>query len=134
MTVIPRGISAINLLFTSLVRKFVLSLNKSVSSPLQLIFSAPTQVLSLPLSLTLFFFSLGCSPAISEVLYYLETRADLCLCPEQRQVWFTVYVVRDELRAGLVFRATVRTKSRGEESIIVWLSVTLRWSGCRQRH
>lgn len=56
MTVIPRGISAINLLFTSLVRKFVLSLNKSVSSPLQLIFSAPTQVLSLPLSLTLFFF------------------------------------------------------------------------------
>lgn len=96
MTIIPCGISIMNLLFTSLVRKFFHSLNKSVSVPLQFILNT-----SPPLSL-FFCFSL----ALSEVLYYLKTRADLCLCPAQRQVQFTVCNVRDELCAGLVFRVT----------------------------
>lgn len=68
MTVIPRGVSTVNLLFTSLVGKFVLSLNKSVSSPLQLIFSAPTQALSLSLSLTLFF-SLSAAPLLYQKFF-----------------------------------------------------------------
>lgn len=50
---------------------------------------------------------------LSEVLYYLETRADLCLCPGRRQVRFTVCVVRDELCAGLVFRVMDRTEVQG---------------------
>lgn len=57
--------------------------------------------------------SLSSSLAISEVLYYLETRADICLCLAARQVWFTVCVVRDELCAALVSRRENRRR-RGD--------------------
>lgn len=94
-----------NLLFTSLVRKCFHSLNIS---------------------------SLLLSCYIRSYFYYPETRADLCVCPEPRQVWFTVCVVRDELWAGFVFRATGRTKRRGtkrrgEEDSLVVFYLVLQW-------